>query len=191
MNELIAALFKLVLPVAILTYVMVSWALENGHLKENGKIRDLKKDMKALSKDKSKEKQKQNAIHRQWTKFGGGFYGIVALYTFGLVEWQELRSFIANFGGFVAFIKQLGLETIIQIFIEGLKNFITAIAWPFYWMSEFGSGQFWVWGGMAYGAYWLGARYAQRMAAKQSVNDEGDPANVEISDQDKDAGNGC
>jgi len=171
MSELFEALYKLVLPVAVLSYVMVSWALENGHVKENGRVRDLKKEMKAISKDKSKHKPKQNAFHRQWMRFGGGFYGIVALYTFGLVEWQELRSFIANFGGFVSFIKQFGLDTVIQIFVEGIKNFVVAITWPWYWMRELGSGLIWVWGGMAYGAYWLGANYAQSQAGKTSEDD--------------------
>ena len=187
MSELVEALFKLVLPVAILSFVMVSWALENGHLNGNSKVRALKKEMKALSKDKSGVKRKQNPIHRQWTKFGGGFYGIVALYTFGLVEWDELRNFIANFGGFVAFIKQFGLDTLIEIFVEGIKNFVAAIAWPLYWMREFDSGQFWIWGGLAYVAYWLGARYAQKLAMKGAIENKDRPITGEASNDDEES----
>ncbi|MFT5140385.1 MAG: hypothetical protein ACI9H8_001428 [Lysobacterales bacterium] len=163
MNYL-AAIFKLALPVAILSFVMVSWALKKGHVQERLTVKALEKEMKvkAKSKDKTKDKPKHDLFHRQWAKFGGGFYGIVALYTYGLVEWQELRDFIASFGGFVLFIEQLSFQTIIHIFIEGLKNFITAISWPVYWIRELGSNHIWIWGAMAYGAYWLGAKAAQR-----------------------------
>jgi hypothetical protein len=161
MNYL-AAIFKLALPVAILTFVMVSWALKKGHVKENLTVKAMQKEMKARSKDKSKDKPKHDLFHRQWVKFGGGFYGIVALYTYILVEWQELRGFIASFGGLLAFIDQLSINTVIQIFVEGLKNFITAISWPVYWIEEFDSNHIWIWGGLAYGGYWLGAKAAQR-----------------------------
>ncbi len=190
MSEILEALYKLVLPVAVLSFVMVSWALKNGHLIGNSKIRALKKEMKALSKDKNGNQPKQNLFHRQWTKFGGGFYGIVALYTFGLVEWQELRDFIANFGGFIAFIKQFGIDTIIQILIEGIMNFVAAIAWPVYWMSELGSRLIWVWGGMAYGGYWLGARHAQNTVAKTTANTGNSPVKAKNSTDKNDPDSG-
>jgi hypothetical protein len=158
----LAVIFKLALPVGILSFVMVSWALKKGHVQEKLNVKALHQEMKAQKKGKKEDKPKHDLFHRQWVKFGGGFYGIVALYTYFLVELKEVREFIASFGGFFAFIDQLSIHTIIQMFIEGLKNFITAISWPAYWISEFSPNHIWIWGGMAYGAYWLGTKAALR-----------------------------
>ena len=106
-------------------------------------------------------------VQRKWLKFGGGFYGIVAMYTYLLVEWQEIAAFISGFGGFGAFIRNLGIDVIIRMFIEGLKNFITAISWPVYWMHEFGSGRIWLWLCVTYAGYWLGMRLAQHLSKQQ------------------------
>jgi hypothetical protein len=103
-----------------------------------------------------------NPVHGKWMKFGGGFYGIVALYTYGLVEWKEVSQFIASFGGFSEFINNLSIQVLIRMFIEGLKNFITAISWPVYWMGDFGPQRMWIWMAIAYAAYWLGMKAAQR-----------------------------
>jgi hypothetical protein len=41
-----------------------------------------------------------------------------------------------------------------------MMNFVTALAWPGYWMSEVGASAIWIWFLAAYGGYWLGARAA-------------------------------
>lgn len=165
-------LWKLALPVGILSFVMVGWALRNGILKERSGIRALSAEIKAMQKASKKGKKgkgepkpapvKTNPVHSKWMKFGGGFYGIVALYTYGLVEWKEVSSFIAGFGGFSAFISSFSINVLINMLIEGLKNFITAISWPVYWMRDFGSQRMWIWMAIAYAAYWLGMKAAQR-----------------------------
>ena len=155
---------KLALPVAAISFAMVWWALHKGLLQEKEKFHALKKEIKAISKSFKKSKTKDrpdlHPVQRKWLKFGGGFYGIVAMYTYMLVEWNEIVSFISGFGGFGAFIRNLGVGVIIRMFIEGLKNFITAISWPIYWMYEFDSGHIWLWLGITYAGYWLGMRLA-------------------------------
>ena len=160
-SNFIEVIFKLALPVGGLSFLMVWWAFKKGVLQEKNHMKALSAEIKAISKLKGDEKPDINPMHGKWLKFGGGFYGIVALYTYGLVEWNELRTFVADFGGFRAFIGQLDVGVIISILVEGLKNFITAITWPVYWMSEFGSNRIWIWMGIAYGAYWLGMKAAQ------------------------------
>ena len=187
-GQLFAAIFKLALPVGVLSFIMVWWSLQDGRLSETENVRALRKEIDALGKQKKKEKKERkeakksgakppekaansNIIHDKWLKFGGGFYGIVAMYTYGIVEFNELRTFIASFGGFRAFLGSLNVGVIVNIFVEGLKNFITAITWPVFWMSEFGAERIWIWGGIAYGAYWLGMRTAQYVKKKSTLND--------------------
>ena len=169
--------FTLALPVAAISFAMVWWALHKGLLKEKEKFHALKQEIRAMSKaarnskkSKKKDRPDMHPVQRKWLKFGGGFYGIVAMYTYVLVEWQELVSFVSGFGGFGAFIRNLGIDVIIRIFIEGLMNFVTAISWPLYWMGELGSGQIWVWLGVTYAGYWLGMKSAQHLSIRQQVN---------------------
>lgn len=171
-SQFFEVLWKLALPVGILSFLMVGWALRNGVLKERSGMRALAAEIKAMAKANKKGKKESNGgnvprartnpIHGKWLKFGGGFYGIVALYTYGLVEWKEITQFIASFGGFTAFINSLSFDVLVRIFVEGLKNFITAISWPVYWMRDFGSQVIWVWMAIAYAAYWAGMKLALR-----------------------------
>lgn len=172
LSQVFAVLWKLALPVGVLSFVMVGWALRTGALKERSGMRALSAEIKAMSKarkkvdkktgDDNSPKVRMNPVHSKWMKFGGGFYGIVALYTYGLVEWKEVSSFIASFGGFSAFINNLSIQVLINMLIEGLKNFITAISWPVYWMRDFSAQRMWIWMAIAYAAYWLGMKLAQR-----------------------------
>jgi len=87
----------------------------------------------------------------------------VALYTYGLVEWNEIRDFVADFGGLGAFIQNLNIDLAFEILINGLMNFVVAISWPLYWMDEFDAGRIWIWGGIAYVGYWFGIKAAMHI----------------------------
>ena len=170
LSEILHA-FKLAFPVAAISFAMVWWAFHKGLLQEKEKFHALKKEIKAMSKSAKKSKSKDgpdlHRVHRKWLKFGGGFYGIVAMYTYMLVEWNEIVSFISGFGGFGAFIRNLGIDVIIRMFIEGLKNFITAVSWPIYWMGEFDSDYIWLWLVISYAGYRLGMKLAQHLSNQQ------------------------
>jgi hypothetical protein len=177
-NDLLNVLLKLALPVGGLSFLMVWWALRGGVLSSQESVRALSKEIDALSKARKKDRKekkkpaKVNPVHDKWLKFGGGFYGIVALYTYGLIEFREIRETIAGLGGIREFIGSLSINLLINMIIEGLMNFIAAISWPLYWMSEFGSGQIWIWMVIAYGAYWLGIRAAQHFINKEQSDDQ-------------------
>jgi hypothetical protein len=158
------AILKLGLPVAGLSFAMVWWALRRGVLSELDGVHALGVQIAALGKkkDKNKKREKINPVHDKWLKFGGGYYGIVALYTWCLIEYQDIADTVSRFGGFSGLLDRLGINLLINMFIEGLMNFIAAIAWPVYWMSEFGANRIWLWMAIAYGGYWLGIHAAQR-----------------------------
>ncbi|MBT8062758.1 MAG: hypothetical protein KJO85_08740 [Gammaproteobacteria bacterium] len=169
-GNLFEVIWKLAIPVGGLSFLMVWWALRKGVLSETGGLKALGKEIEAmgkLHKDKKKESPRVNPLHGKWLKFGGGFYGTVALYTYGLIEWVEIRETIERFGGFSSFIGELSINLFINMFINGLMNFIAAISWPVYWIREFGSNHMWIWFLVAYGAYWLGMRMAQWLVLKE------------------------
>ena len=106
-----------------------------------------------------------NTFHGKWLAFGGGFYGVVGLLTYGVVELGELRDFFLGFESLSALLAHFGLDMLIGIFVGAVTNFVVAIAWPVYWLSDIHSDYIWVWFMVAYAAYWAGAKLAlQRFA---------------------------
>lgn len=172
--EVFWAMLMAGIPIGIFTLALVWWALQAGHFKEFSDTGALQREIKAMSgKKKKKEAQKGETrplhpLQKKWAKFGGGFYGIVAFFTYIVVEVLEVFGMIMNFGGFIDFIKQLDLDVIIHMFVQALMNFVTAIAWPAYWIRRVDAGQVWIWFGMAYAGYWVGLKLAQALAQRRS-----------------------
>ena len=84
------------------------------------------------------------------------------------MEVIEIIDMIANFGGLIDFIKQLDFNVIVQMFVEALKNFITAIVWPAYWLKRIDTDQVWVWFLMAYVGYWVGLKLVEKLIQRRS-----------------------
>jgi hypothetical protein len=172
--EVLWAMLIVGIPVAAFTLAIVWWSLQRGYLQESLDTKALQREIKTLSKNNKKNKKegkaetKQHPIQKKWMKFGGGFYGIVAFFTYIVVEVIEISTMIINFGGFVSFLKQLDLDVFINIFIEALTNFITAMVWPFYWMQRIDTDQTWIWFVIAYAGYWLGLKLAQVLVQRRS-----------------------
>jgi hypothetical protein len=106
------------------------------------------------------QKGKLSPVHNKWLSFGGGFYGVVALLTYAVIEWDEIRGLFAGLDGIAGFFQNISVGLLINFFIESLLNLITAITWPIYWLSNVHSSHIWIWFIAAYGGYWLGARLA-------------------------------
>jgi hypothetical protein len=104
--------------------------------------------------------RKLNPVLNKWLSFGGGFYGLVGLLTYAVVELGEIADFFRGFESISGFIRNISFDMVIRLFIEGLMNFIVAIAWPLYWLDMIVGQYIWIWFLVAYGGYWLGARLA-------------------------------
>ena len=161
-------------PIGVFTLAIVWWALRNGHFQESLDMKALEREIEAMSSSNKKNKKEDKAdlhpVQKKWAEFGGGFYGIVAFFTYLVVEIKEIITMISSFGGFVSFLKQLDPGVIIDMFVEALTNFITAMIWPAYWMSRIETNRVWIWFVMAYLGYWLGVKLAQvLMQRRQGV----------------------
>lgn len=170
--EVIWALALVGVPIALFTLAIVWWALQRGFFKETLDTRALGREIKGLSrknkKNKTEASAKQHPVQKEWARFGGGFYGIVAFFTYLVVEVTEIATMIMDFGGFRDFLKNLNFSLVINILIEGLTNFITAMIWPLYWMKRIDTDQTWVWFAIAYAGYWAGLKLAQALFQHRS-----------------------
>ena len=100
----------------------------------------------------------------------GGFYGVVGLLTYAVVELAEIRDFFTQFESIGALIAGISIESLIGLFIGALMNFIVAIAWPAYWISDIRSDYIWIWFLAAYAGYWAGTRLALKQANGQGAD---------------------
>ena len=158
-RELIIAILKAGIPVAIASYALVWWGLKKDHLGTVLSLKDLEKEVKRQKKDKE-SKANGDMVHNKWLAFGGGFYGLVGLLTYIVVELGEIRDFFMRFESFSALLSALSFDLIISLFIDAIMNFVVAIAWPVYWMGDIAGEYIWIWLGVAYGGYLVGAKYA-------------------------------
>jgi uncharacterized membrane protein YqjE len=186
-RELFRALFMAGIPVAVTSYLLIWWALKNQYLQGAANLKDLELHFKGVSKARSRKKKeekrqrkegggvvkaepgqqeehKMNPVHNKWLSFGGGFYGVVGLLTYAVVELGEIRDFITQLDGFSSLISDITLELFIGFFINSITNFVVAIAWPVYWLSDIPSDYIWMWFVAAYVGYWAGTRFALHRA---------------------------
>jgi hypothetical protein len=170
-ETLFIAAFKAGIPVALASYALSWWALRNDYLDSVIDMDELEKQVKLQSKDK-KNRKKTDPVHNKWLAFGGGFYGVVAMLTYIVVELGEVREFFLQFESISAFLSGISFGLLIELVIDSFMNFILAIAWPWYWLDDISGPHIWVWFAVAYGGYWAGTRLALRQHVEQKENGE-------------------
>ena len=191
-RELLRALFLAGLPVAATSFLLVWWSLRQGYLAPAGSVRAMEKNMKQQSKQRRQERKQRKAakksgqalpltgtegapgaridlVHNKWLAFGGGFYGVVALITYVVVEFGELRDFFLGFESLAALLAGFGISMLVNLLVDAVMNFVVAIAWPAYWMSEVASSHIWIWFGVAYLGYWAGVKGALQRYGRGAV----------------------
>lgn len=165
--EIFRALLLGALPIGVFTFALVWWALRGGHFTEALDANALESEMKAMVETNKKSKRgvkvRQHPVQKKWASFGGGFYGVVAFFTYTVIEVQDIVATIMSFGGIGDFLRQLSIGLFIDMFIEALMNFFMAVAWPAYWISSIDAAYVWVWFPAAYLGYWQGLKLAQRV----------------------------
>lgn len=167
MSDFFEAIFKAALPLGIVSYFLFHWSLTSGRLGDitgrkafKSELKRMKREAKAAKKAGQKHAS-DNPLHNKWLKFGGGFYGVVALWTFVVIEMQEIYSFFMDFTGLSGIVEKLGLGMVIDFFVNSLVNFIRAIAWPAYWPDVLRGNNPLLWLIVGYAGYWAGMRIAR------------------------------
>ena len=106
----------------------------------------------------------QNMVMSKWVAFGGGFYGVMAVLTYVVVEFREVMDLMSSEASLMATITELGISDLINFFINSLMNFITAITWPVYWLNRVEGYSVWVWLFLAYAGYLTGQFLAKNIS---------------------------
>lgn len=126
------------------------------HADVAGSDLEIAAELETLTDELQPGKAKHDFLHNKWMQFGGGFYGVVAFYTYVLIEIDEVWDF---FVGLANLFNENLVRLVIQFFIQSFMNFIAAVTWPVYWLSRVHNDQ-WLWVIAAYAGYWLGAKAA-------------------------------
>ncbi|MCB1583062.1 MAG: hypothetical protein R3E90_11220 [Marinicella sp.] len=129
-----------------------------------------KKELKRVKKElKQAPLSIQNMMMSKWVAFGGGFYGVMALLTYLVVEFYEVVDFFTSEKTIWATITSLGVGDVVNFFINSVMNFITAIAWPFYWLRNIHGYSAWIWFVVVYLGYLSGQAVAKYQHGKKFV----------------------
>jgi len=164
--EIIEAFLKAALPLGALAYLMFRWSLKAGRLEGAADRKEFKDGMKAMKKNR--KAKSRNPLHNKWMKFGGGFYGLVGLWTFLVIEALEIYDFANGYEGVDGLVDTLSTSSFpglaIDFFINSIKNFVQAIAWPGYWPDVLQSQNILIWLIAAYGGYWVGMKFARKQS---------------------------
>jgi hypothetical protein len=181
--EFFRALLLAGLPVGLASYFLFTWALRRRQPGAVTSLKQVEQELKRQSKELSQQKKQQkragvanmlaegahlsraaqlDLVHNKWLAFGGGFYGVVGLLTYAVVELADLRDFLLGFESVWMLISGLSLQMLVELLVNALRNFVVAFAWPVYWLAEIHSSHVWLWFAAAYAGYWAGARFALR-----------------------------
>ena len=168
LNHIIHAFIYAVLPIFIFTTLVLFWLNHRGHHSTEDSMDELSDELEEI---KSTDQNKQQPfIHKKWLQFGGGFYGMVALLTYFVTEWNEIVQLVAEFKGIEGDLLEIIISFIIKFFIESVMNIIVAVTWPIYWMRNIDGGEFWLLFIGAYLGYYLGEQAARILARKYRAN---------------------
>ncbi|MFT4887940.1 MAG: hypothetical protein ACJAY7_001093 [Pseudohongiellaceae bacterium] len=161
--EFVEAALWLGLPMAGLSWFLFSWLYNNGDIDREADQKSTKEQLKTLGKSFKKEKkltdQSQAAyVYGRWAAFGGGFYGLAALWTFVVIEVSQSISFVFHFPGFAELFEHGLISFAVELLINQLGNIVSAFVWFAYWPSD----TMIIWVLVAYLGYRLGVKLAKQ-----------------------------
>jgi len=153
------------IPVGVCSFLMVYYAYYKGYLSRDVEIRHAFKnkddDKSLLAK---KHKKKLLFLHSKWVAFGGGFYGLIAMLTFVVIELLQIVNFLLSVTSWKDITALFSIKAFIAMFIDSIMNMLKAAVWFIYWPNKISSGNFLIWILIAYLGYRLGAMFAKKYA---------------------------
>ena len=123
LTEFLLTLLALALPVTCLSWLLFHRLYDSGELDRRDNRRALGKSLKAIKKNRKREgAPERDFIHTRWMKFGGGFYGITALWTFVVIEANDITTFVSTFPGLVALFEDGLLNLLVSALVNQIMN---------------------------------------------------------------------
>lgn len=177
------------LPIACFTFLTVQWSIVSGRRAKFSDAKDLQAQYKKIRKDakEAKKKAKQNKqteesgleqgqqqnqpffhkrkggdlLYNKLLFFGGGFYGTMAVFTYLIIEVDEILSFFGKIIDVTDWHFTFSLQFLIDLLINSIMNIVAAFIWfqtlPKY--VDVNNGFIWI--GAAYLGYLGGVHFTK------------------------------
>jgi hypothetical protein len=159
--EIFEAALKLGLPVACLSWFVLKQLYARGELDRSHDSKAVAENIKQIRKARKHNKTPSaDLVQTKWMQFGGGFYGCAALWTFLIIELNELIDLFSNFPGFSTLFENGLISLVVSLLLNQLSNFIAAMIWFSYWTD--GGVAIAIWMVTAYLAYLSGMTAARQ-----------------------------
>lgn len=185
--ELIRAALLGAAPVAVFTFLILQWSISSGRLSRFADEKDLQRQYKARSRAAKESRKARRAgrdaaqvdddqplfheravgdiFHNKLMFFGSGYYGTMAVLTYILIEILEIWTFLLGMLSPTTWIDKLGLDLLIEFFINSVTNLIAAFVW-FSTLPEYIS--------IDNGVIWLVATYLGYLGGLRLTTTRGD-----------------
>ena len=174
--DILRAILFVGIPVGVFSFLMIYFSYQKGYLSTDVELKDAfkKKNNNTQSSLSRKHKKDLLFLHSKWVTFGGGFYGLIALLTFIIIELTQVVNFLFSITGWQDIIALFSFDTLIAMIIDSITNMIQAVIWFSYWPSKFNTENFVVWILIAYTSYRFAEKFAMRYTIyqREQVNDE-------------------
>jgi len=169
--DIFKALFIVGFPVGLFSFLMFYFAYKKDYLSTETCLKDAFKNNDAQQSKLSKQQKRDlQFMHSKWVTFGGGFYGLIAVLTFVVIELNQIISFLLSVTGWQDIAALFSIQALIAMFVDSIMNMIKAAIWFTYWPSLLPESNFLLWVLVAYIGYKVGAYYARiyRLYSQQS-----------------------
>lgn len=163
MLELIQASLQLGVPLFALSWFLFSWLYGSGDIDREADQKSIKQQLKSQAKSLKRKRQlgdksKAAYVYSRWAAFGGGFYGLAALWTFIVIEISQAIEFAFNFPGFAELFEDGLVNFAVELLINQIGNMVSAFVWFSYWATN----TIVLWVLVAYCGYRLGMEFAKQ-----------------------------
>lgn len=183
MLEYIQAAIKLGLPLLLMSWWVYSALYRKKLINKNADRGETERAVKNYRKEfKQAEKAKKAALKKKafsevnseheddywtakWMRFGGGFYGLTAVWTFLYLEVKDIWQFIVGFPAFVEEFSGGAFDLLLMFLKNQVMNFASAFSWIVQWADGFSLIYFL----SAYLGYWAGQNLAKKWDAKRQL----------------------
>lgn len=167
--ECLKAIFLAGIPVGTFSFLMIYMAYSKGYLSLDVDIEHAFNTHKNKGATLSKQHKKElTFLHSKWVTFGGGFYGLIAVLTFVVIELTQITQFWLGVEGWNDISALFTVSTLISMFIDSILNMIKAVVWFTYWPNILPAGNFIFWMLVAYIGYRFGAKLAKKHVIKKN-----------------------
>lgn len=174
--ELISEAFEAILiaglPVFLFSFFMVYFSYKKGYLSSDVSIKNAFNKNNHSSQLSRENKKNLLFIHSKWVTFGGGFYGLIAVFTFLIIELLQIFNFWLNVTSWKDVTDLFSISALISMFVDSIINMVTAAVWFTYWPNKLQSSHFILWVIIAYFSYRIGAEHAKKFYISKKALDE-------------------